>query len=80
MKTTMFSIANLTATCFKDGDLWVGFVEEIGGINSQGATLAELKNNLIEATKLVVETNRELAQKNIGKRKVVKRSLSFVSL
>jgi predicted RNase H-like HicB family nuclease len=80
MKTTKLSIANLTATCFKDGNLWVGFVEEIGGINSQGKTLTELKNNLIEATKLVVETNRELAQKDIGSRRVVKKSLSFVSL
>lgn len=80
MKTAKFSIANLTATCFKDGNLWVGFVEEIGGINSQGETLAELKENLVEATRLVVETNRELARKNIGRKKVVKKSLSFVSL
>jgi len=75
-----FPIANLTAVCFKDENLWVGFVEEITGINSQGRTLTELKKNLIEATKLIIETNRELAQRDIGERKVVKRSLSFASL
>ncbi|MBU1090070.1 type II toxin-antitoxin system HicB family antitoxin [Patescibacteria group bacterium] len=77
---TTFPIANLTAACFKDGNLWVGFVEEIGGINSQGHTLAELKKNLVEATKLVVETNREISRKNIGGRKIIKKSLSFASL
>jgi len=80
MKTTQFSIANLTATCFKDGNLWVGFMEEIGGINSQGKTLTELKKNLIEATKLVIDANRDMARKNIGERKVVKKSLSFANL
>ncbi len=43
------------------------YVEEIPGVNSQGETLVEAKENLEDALKLVLETNKILSQKNLQK-------------
>ena len=43
------------------------YIEEIPGVNSQGETLEEAKDNLREALQLVLETNRILAQRNLKK-------------
>ena len=43
------------------------YIEEIPGVNSQGETLEEAKDNLREALQLVLETNRILAQRNLQK-------------
>lgn len=61
-------VGQFTAVYEKRGKWYVGYVEEIAGVNSQGKTLAEVKRNLKEALELVLETNRELAQKVHGKR------------
>jgi predicted RNase H-like HicB family nuclease len=45
----------------KRGKWWIGYVEELPGANSQGRTLKEVRENLKEAIKLVIETNRELS-------------------
>jgi predicted RNase H-like HicB family nuclease len=42
------------------------FVEEIPAAISQGETLAEAKDNLLDALKLVLECQRELAEENIS--------------
>ena len=42
----------------KDGDWWVGWVEEIPGVNSQGATREELLENLRSALQEALEMNR----------------------
>jgi len=41
------------------------YIEDISGANSQGETLAEAKSNLIEALRLILETNKILSQKNL---------------
>jgi len=41
---------------------YIGLVEELPGVNTQGATLDEARANLLEAVALVVDANRELAQ------------------
>jgi predicted RNase H-like HicB family nuclease len=41
---------------------YIGFVEELPGVNTQGATLDEARANLQEAVALVVDANRELTQ------------------
>ncbi len=41
---------------------YIGFVEELPGANTQGATLNETRENLIEAVQLVLESNRAQAQ------------------
>ena len=56
-------IGQFTAVYFKRGKWYIGFVEEITGVNTQGKTLAEVKRNLKEALQLVLEANRELAHK-----------------
>ncbi|HEY5462709.1 MAG TPA: type II toxin-antitoxin system HicB family antitoxin [Hanamia sp.] len=58
---------------------YVAFFEELPGINTQGETLAEAKINLLDALDLVMETQRMLSEKSIGKRNVIKESLVFAS-
>jgi predicted RNase H-like HicB family nuclease len=47
----------------KRGDWYVGYMEELPGVNTQGRTLKEVRENLREATQLIMEANRELAAK-----------------
>ena len=42
------------------------FVEEIPAAISQGDTLEEAKANLLDALKLVLDCQRELAEKNLS--------------
>jgi predicted RNase H-like HicB family nuclease len=51
-----------TAVFQKSGDWWAAYVEEVPGVNTQGATLEEARANLREALALVLETNRELTR------------------
>ena len=51
-----------TAVFQKSGDWWAGYVEELPGVNTQGATLEEARENLREALTMVLEANRELAR------------------
>lgn len=46
----------------KRDKFWIGFVEELPGANTQGETLEEARENLMEAIKLVIETNQELSR------------------
>lgn len=54
---------NLTAVYKRSGKWYVGWVEEIPGVNTQGETLEEVKENLKEALILVLETNKSLSRK-----------------
>lgn len=42
---------------------FVGQVEEIPAAISQGKTIEELKENLLDAIKLVLDTNKEIVEK-----------------
>ncbi|MEY4178464.1 MAG: hypothetical protein RLY70_2038 [Planctomycetota bacterium] len=44
---------------------YIGFVEELPGANTQGATLEEVRENLREAVQIVLEANRELAERTL---------------
>ena len=55
---------HFTAVYKKDGDWWVGYVEELPGAHTQGSTLDEARENLKEATRLIIEPNRELARQD----------------
>jgi predicted RNase H-like HicB family nuclease len=52
-----------TAIIKKDSSWWIGWIEEIPGVNSQGKTRAELKKNLRSALSEALELNREDALK-----------------
>ena len=59
-----------TAVIKKDAGWWIGWVEEIPGVNSQGKTRSELLKNLRSALKDALEFNREdalAAAQNVSK-------------
>ena len=47
-----------TAVIQRNGKWWIGWVEEIPGVNSQGATREELMENLLPALEEALEMNR----------------------
>jgi predicted RNase H-like HicB family nuclease len=55
-------VGSYSAVIQKAGDWWVGWVEEVPGVNSQGRTRAELLNNLGEALAEALEMNRTEAR------------------
>jgi predicted RNase H-like HicB family nuclease len=54
---------------------YIGFVEELPGANTQGATLDEARSNLAEAVKLVLEANRALAEEGLRGQRVIREPL-----
>ena len=52
----------LTAVFQKSQYGYIGYVEELPGVNSQGVTLKETKSNLMEAIQLVLEANRQITE------------------
>jgi len=64
--------ATFTAVFEQDGDWWVGYIEELPGANTQGATLEEARENLKEAVALIIEANRELAQRESAGKPVIR--------
>ena len=55
-----------TAIIRKGKKYWYGWISEIQGANSQGKTKKELLENLKEASKLIIEANREMAEKEFA--------------
>ncbi|MBE9508845.1 MAG: type II toxin-antitoxin system HicB family antitoxin [Chloroflexi bacterium] len=64
-----------TAVFEQVGEWWIGYAEELPGANTQGQTLEEVRDNLKEAVRLVVEANRELARREAEGRNVVREEL-----
>ena len=50
--------ASYTAVIQQSGDWWIGWVEEVPGVNSQGKTREELMENLHSALDEALEMNR----------------------
>jgi predicted RNase H-like HicB family nuclease len=53
----------LTAAFKKVDGWWAAWVEEIPGVNTQGKTIEEARENLKDALQLVMDANRELSEK-----------------
>jgi predicted RNase H-like HicB family nuclease len=51
-----------TAVIQQHGEWWIGWVEEVPGVNSQGQTRAELLENLRDALQEALEMNRAEAR------------------
>jgi len=51
-------MATYQAVIQRHGDWWIGWIEEIPGVNSQGATREELLENLRSALAEMLEMNR----------------------
>jgi len=55
-----------TAAVRQDGAWWIGWIEELPGVNSQGATREELMENLESALNEALEMNRDDARAAAG--------------
>ncbi|HLC21732.1 MAG TPA: type II toxin-antitoxin system HicB family antitoxin [Candidatus Methylomirabilis sp.] len=67
----------LTAVFQKVPEGYIGFVEELPGANTQGATLEEARVNLKEAIALVLEANRVLAEELLKGKEVIREPLAL---
>jgi predicted RNase H-like HicB family nuclease len=52
---------------------YIGYVAELPGANTQGETLEEVRENLIEAAQLILDANREATEKRLTDPAKVKR-------
>jgi predicted RNase H-like HicB family nuclease len=52
-----------TAIYEKRGEWWAAYIEEYPGVNTQGASLDEARENLAEAFQMVVEAKREMSRR-----------------
>jgi predicted RNase H-like HicB family nuclease len=57
---------NYTAVIQQDGEWWIGWVEEVPGVNSQGRSREELLDNLRDALEEALEMNRADARAAAG--------------
>ncbi len=55
-----------TAVYKKIGKWYVGWIEEVPGVNTQGKTIKEVKGNLTEALLLIIDVNRELLEREFS--------------
>jgi len=67
---------NLTAVFQKVPEGYIGFLEELPGANTQGATLDEARANLREAVTLILEANRQLLQETTHGDALIREPLS----
>ena len=56
-----------TAIYQKRGGWYVAWVEEVPGVNTQGRTKQEARENLKEALLLILDANRKIASRQAGK-------------
>jgi predicted RNase H-like HicB family nuclease len=68
-----------TAVFRKVPEGYIGFVEELPGANTQGATLEEARRNLAEAARMVLEANRELVREGLKGQKVIREALQVAA-
>ncbi len=54
--------ATYTAVVQQSGEWWIGWVEEVPGVNSQGQTREELLDHLRDALEEALELNRAEAR------------------
>jgi predicted RNase H-like HicB family nuclease len=54
---------HVTAVFEQHDDWYIAYVEEIPGVNTQGRTLEEARENLRDALHGILELNRELARR-----------------
>ncbi len=69
----------LTAVFMQVPEGYISFVEELPGANTQGDTLEEARENLREAVELILEANRELAEKSLGGQAVIREPFTLTA-
>ena len=68
-----------TAVYRRVAEGYIGFVEELPGANTQGASLEEVRSNLAEAVELVLEANRTLSKESVEGHDVIREPLVLTS-
>lgn len=61
-----------TAVYKKSGRWFLGWIQEIPGVNTQGKTLSEAKENLKDALLLTLEANRLISDKEMVGKKIIR--------
>ncbi len=68
-----------TAIIEKSDDGWyVGQIEEMPAALSQGKTIEELKRNLLDALRLLMDVNRENTKREYEGKNVIREELMFI--
>ena len=57
------TVSGYTALVKKSGDWWIGWVQEVPGVNAQERTKDELLRSLSQALREAIEFNREEARR-----------------
>jgi len=70
---------SLTAVYQRVPEGYIGFVEELPGANTQGDTLEKVRENLKEAVQLILEANRQLAEKDLAGLDVIREAFPITS-
>ena len=68
---------SFTAVYQKVPEGYIGFVEELPGANTQGATLKEARKNLKEAIRLILEANKQITEEEIAGKCVIREKLDI---
>ena len=72
-------MGQLTAVFERTDRWWIAYIEEVPGVNTQGETLEEARENLREALHLVLETNRAIAREQSEGREVIREPFALAS-
>lgn len=67
-------VSNYTIVIVRSEGWYAGYVKELPGAHSQGKTIKEVKNNLREAIKMVLESNYKHFIK--GQKKVLEEKIA----
>jgi predicted RNase H-like HicB family nuclease len=57
---------------------FVGQIEEVPAAISQGETIEELKENLLDALRLILDTNKEITEKEYSGKNVIIEELELI--
>ncbi len=67
-----------TAVYQQDGDWYVAWLEEIPGAMTQGRTIEEARENLLDAVRELLEARRELAEQQTAGLQVIREPLEVM--
>jgi predicted RNase H-like HicB family nuclease len=69
-----------TAIYKKTKNWFIAWIEEIPGVNTQGKTLKETRENLQDALLMVLETNRAFSRTQVRKNQKARKELMEITL
>ena len=72
-------VNRLTAVIERHDGWYVGYVPEIPGVNTQGRTLKETRENLRDALELILACNRDLAEPSVEGQDVIREPFAEIT-